>query len=270
MRRGLATILALTVALSASVSGADAVQICLRAFMPCGVHPLTPTITARVSPERLPAHRYAPVRWSFAGRFASDNGGGHPPALREVAFGVDRHVRVDLEELPACDSAKLRRARSARDALKVCGETLLGEGEAHVEIAFPDVAPIVRAGRLLVFNGGERDGRFRVLIHASTVQGSPAVIPVTTIVRGGSGIEATVEIPRIAGGNGSLLDFRLSLGRRFIRMGRSAAAFEAKCPDGIFKVSVKKLLFKNETQTPGEAAQTQLKGSLAVPCTSRG
>jgi len=33
---------------------------------------------------------------------------------------------------------------------------------------------------------------------------------------------------------------------------------------------VKKVLFKNEAQTPGEGASTSLKGQLAVPCTGKG
>jgi hypothetical protein len=33
---------------------------------------------------------------------------------------------------------------------------------------------------------------------------------------------------------------------------------------------VPKVLFKNEAQTPGVAATTVLKGSIAVPCTPKG
>jgi hypothetical protein len=45
---------------------------------------------------------------------------------------------------------------------------------------------------------------------------------------------------------------------------------EARCPDGVFKVSSPKTVFKNEAGTPGVASVTVLKGSLALPCTPKG
>jgi hypothetical protein len=74
----------------------------------------------------------------------------------------------------------------------------------------------------------------------------------------------------MAGGRGSLLDFDFRLGATRIAGKRKLGYLEAKCPDGVFKANVKKMLFKNEANTPGEAGSTSLKGSLAVPCTGEG
>ena len=110
----------------------------------------------------------------------------------------------------------------------------------------------------------------KLLIHIFiTVPVPAAVVTEVTIVRKGSGVHTVTEVPVIAGGSGSLVDFEFKLGKAYSYEGRKVGYFEAKCPDGVFKVDVKKLLFKNEAHTPREGASTQMKGTLAVPCTRK-
>jgi hypothetical protein len=79
-----------------------------------------------------------------------------------------------------------------------------------------------------------------------------------------------VKLPAIAAGAGSLIDFKLSLGRTSTFKGKKAGLLEAKCPDGKFKVTTPRILFKNEAKIPNVPATTTLKGSLFVPCTPKG
>jgi hypothetical protein len=79
-----------------------------------------------------------------------------------------------------------------------------------------------------------------------------------------------LEDPVAAGGSGSAIDFKFKLGRTYAYKGKKVGYFEARCPDGKFKVSTPKILFKNEAQVPEVAAQTVLKGGLFVPCTPKG
>lgn len=88
-----------------------------------------------------------------------------------------------------------------------------------------------------------------------------------TTVRKGTGLHTISRIPTIADGMGSLIDFSFDIGGKRTYKGDSATFLEAKCPDSIFKLSVPKLLFKNEAQTPGVDSSAVLKGSLAVSCT---
>jgi hypothetical protein len=111
----------------------------------------------------------------------------------------------------------------------------------------------------------------RLLVSAFVAKPAAAAIEAAiTAQRMGTGVHTVWTIPVVAGGYGSLLDFRLKIGRIYSSEGKKTGYFEAKCPDGVFKASVKKVLFKNEAHTPGEAAQTSLKGALAVPCTGKG
>lgn len=74
----------------------------------------------------------------------------------------------------------------------------------------------------------------------------------------------------IAGGSGSAIDFSFKLGRTYSYKGRKTGYLEARCPDGAFKVNSPKTVFKNETNTPGFAPTTVLKGNLVLPCTPQG
>lgn len=192
--------------------------------------------------------------------------------MREVLFDIDKDVKVNTRGYPVCKAGG--RELDNRDpaaAVKACGDSVLGKGLVHFELAFPGEEPLLVQGPLTIFNGGEKGDEITLYLHSFIAVPVPsAVVTVATITRKGSGIRSVAKVPVVAGGSGSVLDFRFKLGKTFSYRGRKVGFFEAKCPDDIFKVSVPRLLFKNEAQIPGEAASTQLKGSLAVPCTGKG
>jgi hypothetical protein len=256
--------LALAAVLSLGVVAvANAVQITLRAGN------IVTTFGGSTSPKAMPKNKYTPVNTNIFGKIGTANG-NHPPALREVEFDIDKDVKINVKGYPVCKAGQLE-ARDTKAAKKVCGKTILGEGNAEAEIAFPEQNPIKVPSPLLVFNGGEKGGKVKLLIHTFiTVPVPAAIVTDVTISRKGSGIHSVAKIPVIAGGSGSALNFKFKLGKTYSYKGKKVGYFEAKCPDGVFKANVKKLLFKNEAHTPGEAAQTSFKGALAIPCTSKG
>lgn len=264
MRRKLMLALALAAVLSLGVVAiANAVQITLRAGN------VVSTFGGSTSPKALPKNKFVPVNTNIFGKIGTANG-NHPPALREVEFDIDKDVKINVKGYPVCKANQLE-ARDTKAAMKVCGSTVLGEGEAHAEIAFPEQSPIKVGSPLTVFNGGEKGGKVKLLIHIFlTVPVPAAVVTEVTISRKGTGIHSVAKVPVVAGGSGSALDFKFKLGKTYSYKGKKVGYFEAKCPDGVFKANVKKILFKNEAHTAGEAAQTSLNGSLAVPCTGKG
>jgi hypothetical protein len=264
MQRKLMLALALAAALSVGVVAvANAVQITLRAGN------VVTTFGGDAIPKTLPKNTYAPVKTHIFGKIATANG-GHPPALREVEFDIDKDVKINTKGLAACKPGQLE-ARNTAAAMKVCGKSKIGSGSSHVEIAFPEQAPIKVTSPLTVFNAGGSGGKTKLLIHIFiTVPVPAAVVTEVTITKKGSGIHSVAKIPKVAGGSGSAIDFDFTVGKTFTYNGKKVGYGEAKCPDGVFKANVKKVLFKNEANTPGEAASTSLKGSLAVPCTGKG
>jgi hypothetical protein len=265
MRRNLILALSLAAVLSVGVvTAASATKITSR------VGNLILTFGGTVSPKKLPKNEYVPVTTNIFGKIATSDG-THPSAFRETVVDIDKDVKVNVKGYPVCKGGQLE-ASSTKAAMKVCGDTVLGEGIAHVEIAFPEQPPIIVSSPLTVFNGGEKGGKITLFFHIFiTVPAPTAIVTTVTIQRKGSGLHSVAKIPVAVGGSGSALDFKFKLGKTYSYKGRKVGYFEAKCPDGVFKVTVPKTVFKNEAQTPGVPASTVLKNvSLAVPCTPKG
>jgi hypothetical protein len=264
MRRNLMLALALAGVLTLGVAAvASAVSTTLRAGN------LITTFGGTTSPKALPKSKFTPVTTTIFGKIKTTDG-THPSAFREAIVDIDKDVKINVKGYPSCKAGQLE-ARDTKAAMRVCGNTVLGSGVAHIEVAFPEQRPIVVTSPITVFNGGEKGGKVKLLIHVFiTVPAPAAIVTDVTITRKGTGVHSVSKVPVAAGGSGSALDFKFKLGKTFSYKGKKVGYFEAKCPDGVFKVNAKKVLFKNEAQTPGVAATTVLKGGLAVPCTPKG
>jgi hypothetical protein len=246
-----------------------AVTIADAARTTIGVGNLKLTFGGAFSPKALPKTTYAPVTATVEGKVVTTDG-THPPAFRETVVDVDRDVKVSVKGLPVCKAGQLE-AQDTKAAKKVCGTTVLGSGLAHAEIAFPEQAPLKVASPITVFNGGEKGGKVTLLIHTFlTVPVPAAIVTTVTIAKKGNGLHSIAKVPVVAGGSGSVLDFKFKLGRTYTYKGKKVGYLEARCPDGVFKVKTPKTVFKNEAHTPGVAATTTLTGALAIPCTPQG
>jgi hypothetical protein len=264
MRRNLVLALALSAVLAIAVAA-----IAAAATTKVRAGNLVLTFGGSASPSKLPKKKYAPVTTTIFGKIKTSDG-THPSAMRETIVDIDKDVKVDVKGYPVCKASQLQ-ARDTKSAKRVCGKTTLGSGIAHAEIAFPEQKPIVVTSPITIFNGGGNAKKSKLLIHTFlTVPVPAAIVTQVVIKKKGTGVHSIAKIPVIAGGSGSVLDFRFKLGKTFKVKGKKHYYSSAKCPDGKFVVKVPKTLFKNEAKTPGVAAQTVLKGGLAVPCTPKG
>jgi hypothetical protein len=273
MPRSLILVLAVVAFALALASSASGVAVCLLAPSCPGFPPLTATFGTGVSPSKLPRNGYAPVTVSVFGKVTTN--GTHPSALREAVVDIDKDIRVRAKGLPVCPSGPHRDIREpdgGRSKIeKTCPGAIIGRGKAQFEIAFPEQKPIKVTSPLLVINGGEKGGEVTLLIHTFiTVPAPTAIVTTVTITRKGTGIHTVAKIPVIAGGSGSLLGFNLELEKTYSYKGKEVGYFEARCPDGVFKVNVPSLVFKNEAHTPGQESAFNLKGSQTVPCSPYG
>ncbi len=267
MRKRLISVLALGAVLTLSVAGvASAVKL---ASTTVRAGNLSIAFGGGIHEGTLPKHRFAPFTHTIFGKIKTTDG-THPSALREVVIDVDKDVKSNTRGFPVCKAGQLT-ARDTKAATRVCGKTIIGRGNATAEIAFPEQAPIKVLSPLLVFNGGGSARRTKLLIHTYLTVPVPASIVTTVVVQNrGTGVHAIAKIPVIAGGSGSALDFKFTLGKTYRYKRRKVGYFEARCPDGVFRVRSNKVLFKNEAKTPGVAAQTVLKGGLGLACKGQG
>jgi hypothetical protein len=215
-----------------------------------------------ISPSKLPKHQSAPVTASLIGE-VSTRDGSHPPALQSVAFDVDRTIDIDAVGLPTCQAKQLQ-AHDTAAARSACASAMVGSGKAEVEVAFPEQAPFSAAGPVLLFNGGVHGGSTSVLLHAYVNVPAPTAIvtraTVTRIHRDRYGLRVSAQIPKIAGGAGSVTKFDLKVGRTFTYQGHEKSFLVASCPTGSWMTSGK-VRFDDGTR---------LGITHVFPCTPRG
>jgi hypothetical protein len=185
-------------------------------------------------PKALPRDELAPIAFTISGKVRSKDG-AHPPALRELLIETDKNGAIEVKGYPICTAGKLQ-STTSNAALATCKPALIGEGTTDAEIEFEEQDPVRVDSKLLVFNGGFRGGVTTLYVHAYITVPVPAAIVTTVkikkINRGRYGLLSTATIPKIAGGNGSVTDFKLKIERKYSYEGRRVSVLSAKCPDG--------------------------------------
>jgi hypothetical protein len=215
-----------------------------------------------ISPSRLPKHEFAPITAHIVGEVGTVDG-SHPPALRTVSFDIDKTIGIDAVGLPVCKAEQIE-ARTTAAAKSACGSAIVGSGKGEVEVAFPEQAPFSASGPVVIFNGGVQGRTTLVLLHAYVAVPAPTAIvtraTVTRIHRGRFGLHVEAQIPRIAGGAGSVTKFELKIGRKFTYKGQKKSLLVASCPTGSW-MTKGSVLFDDETR---------LGLTHVFPCTPQG
>jgi hypothetical protein len=192
------------------------------------------TFSAHFTPKKLPKRLWADAGVRVDTKVSMEDG-SQPPALKELVLELDRNVGIDARGLPVCRH-QLLEDDDIQGAEMDCKDALVGAGQAEFEIAFPEQSPFPAPSEVLAFNAGTAAGKTRLLLHAYL--GAPVsaavVIPVeiSKVSKGRFGLEAVAKVPKVAGGNGSITSFSLSLNRKFTYKGKKQSYLLAKCPDG--------------------------------------
>ncbi|HEX4670543.1 MAG TPA: hypothetical protein VH275_11295 [Solirubrobacterales bacterium] len=215
-----------------------------------------------ISPSKLPKHKQAPIAAHLNARIGTVDS-SHPPAIESVIADFDRTIQVNAKGLPVCTEDQLV-ARSTGGAKKACADAIVGTGEGEVEVAFPEQAPFTAKGPIVLFNGGIHGGTTLLFIHTYVNVPAPTAVIVTVkltrIHRGHYGIHAVAQIPRIAGGAGSVTKFKLTINRTFTYGAKNESYLTASCPTGNY-FAEGKVRFSDGTA---------LKITHVLPCTPMG
>ncbi|HTR75773.1 MAG TPA: hypothetical protein VMH33_11035 [Solirubrobacterales bacterium] len=192
------------------------------------------------TPKTLSKTKQTPIAIKASGSVRMQNG-GHPPAIREILIEADKNGEAHTKGIPACKAGKLQATTTAA-ALRACGTSLIGEGTAVAQVAFPEQKPINVSSKLLLFNGGEKNGKLTWLGHvyfSNPVSG--AIVTTATITKihhGRFGTRGVIKIPQIVGGYGSGISFTLEIFKSVKVGGKTYNPISASCPDGKLKVHV--------------------------------
>jgi hypothetical protein len=185
---------------------------------------ITATVTASVSPTRLPAQGAAPVTLTLAGTFSRPDA-TVPSPLRSMSFLLDRQLTVTTAGLPVCPLGKLNNGASVTYARKVCGSALIGSGTSDEAFHPPEgssIPPSERHFGVLLFNGKQG-----VLLFSYALNPAPGEFP--SIVSIGSGRRLSI---RMGAGLGSTASFRFRLGRTWRDDGKQRSYLSGRCATG--------------------------------------
>jgi hypothetical protein len=186
------------------------------------------------SPTTLPKHHYAPIKLHGYGKISTQDG-SLPPILKQITIWFDKHGEVETRGLPVCTPAKLA-ATTTKQARKLCPGAIVGKGFGKAVVNFPEQGPIPASSPITIFNGPRKHGNPTVLAHAHlTVPGPTTFVVPIEIQRvhlGRYGFKTVAKIPKIAGGYGTPVYGRLTIGREWKYHGKTLSYANASCPDG--------------------------------------
>jgi hypothetical protein len=186
-------------------------------------------------PRQLQRSRYTPIEFQGHASIASKDG-SRPSPLRQVVVNFDHDGRLSVGGLPTCPPERIAQA-STEEARQLCADAIVGEGRLKAVISL-STGLVPASSPLTIFNGPPLNGRPTAVLHArTTVPGTQTFAILAPIERRGGDYRyrATLNVPVIAAGLGSLTFVEVDLGRRYRFEGKGRSYVSARCGDGILR-----------------------------------
>jgi hypothetical protein len=188
------------------------------------------------TPRQLPRRSYAPIDFrGFADLRSTD--GSVPAPLQQAVIDFDRDGRLTTKGLPVCQPATLEGA-TPPEARNRCHGAIVGTGHVGALIAREGQPPVPASSALTLFNGPRQEGKPTVILHARTTVPAVQTFLITVPIerrRGAYRYRATVDVPPVAGGFGSLTHLDVKVGKRYSFHGAKRSYTAARCGDGILR-----------------------------------
>jgi hypothetical protein len=219
--------------------------------------PVVVTTDGGFSPTTLPKHHFAPIKLHGYGKIGTTDG-STPPILEQITLWFDKHGEVETRGLPVCTPGKLA-ATTTKQARRNCPDSIVGKGFGKAVVNFPEQGPIPASSPITLFNGPKKHGNPTVLAHAYLTVGGPSTfivpIEIQRVHAGRYGFKTVAKIPKIAGGFGTPIYGRLTIGREWNYHGERLSYANAGCPDGRLQAKGQ-FRFKDGTFLQGSVFKT--------------
>jgi len=188
------------------------------------------------TPRILPHSSYAPIDFEGTANLKAVDG-TVPPPLQQLILDFDRDGRLSTAGIPICQPSQLQEV-TPQEARRRCPGAIVGTGRADAMIGLDGQPPLLASSPITLFNGPRLEGKPTVILHARTtvpaVQSFVITIPIEKR-RGGFRYRATIDLPPIAGGAGSLVHLDASVGKRYRLGGKQRSYVAARCGDGVLR-----------------------------------
>lgn len=229
------TVAVLSCALPLGAVGADAALV--------RTNGLVLTADGGFTPRKLPRKAFAPIDFKgYADVVATS--GGIPPPLERAVVDFDRDGRLTTRGLPSCPLSRVENA-APQGARSLCAGSIVGTGSVRALIAMDNGSALKVSSPLTLFNGPRQGGDATVVFHAQTIvfDGRTPIPEVQTIAvlvpierrSGPFAYRATLDVPPIAGGRGSLVHADIKVGKRFRFRGAKRSYVSARCSDNVLE-----------------------------------
>jgi hypothetical protein len=186
-------------------------------------------------PRSLPRREFAPI--DFRGHFdVSATNGGKPPALESVTLDFDRDGRLSAGGLPVCAPEQIAHASPAQ-ARRICAGAIVGTGHIEAQIELGGAA-VGASSLLTIFNGPPQAGTPTAVLHAQTTVPATQTFAIVVPIERRPGefrYRATLTLPPVADGLGSITHVDAKIGRRFSVAGQRRSYVSAHCSDGVLR-----------------------------------
>lgn len=186
--------------------------------------------SGKINPNALPRQGTAPVAVSIGGRITTTDD-SPPPQLQRIEIQINRQGRLDYEGLPVCRTRQIQPS-STRDALRSCGDALVGRGSFSANVVLPEQSPFPSRGRVLAFNG-KVNGRPVLLAHVYGTDPIPTSYTLPFAIKRSNGTFGTALVsylPQATADWGFVTGISMTLHRRFSFRGRTHSYISAGCP----------------------------------------
>jgi hypothetical protein len=187
------------------------------------------------TPNRLPHSSYAPIDFEGEANLKAVDG-SIPPPLQQLILDFDRDGRLTTAGIPICQPSQLQEV-TPEEARRRCPDAIVGSGRADAMIDLGG-QPVAASSPITLFNGPRLEGKPTVILHARTtvpaVQNFVITIPIEKR-RGSFRYRATIDLPPIAEGAGSLVHLDATVGKRYRLAGKQRSYVTARCGDGVLR-----------------------------------
>lgn len=207
-------------------------------------------IGAVIGPKKLYKKIFTPATLEVTTKLSTSAAGGFPSPTTHVVIDFDKNAKIFTKGIPTCDPAALQ-STSTEVALQKCANAKIGAGTAQAVIKVGG-SLVPAPATVTAFMGAPSGGKPVVLLHTYTTTPAQTTIvligKVSNYNKEGFGPRLDVEVPLIAGGNGALLEFNVTINKKYKYKGEQVSFISAKCP-AAKKLKVRSLFTFQDGQT---------------------
>lgn len=212
-------------------------------------------LSGKTNRRHLPPATPRPITLSLVGKISEPGAEERrPPPVTKLSMRFDRAGTISTEGLPSC-----RPVGSPDFEWSRCAKALVGKGKVEIEVSLPGHPSYRTEGALEVFNGLPKGGDPVFIYKVLARLPAPATFVTSGVIErdhGKFGTQTTVEVPTVASGYGSLVGFRVRIGKAWRYEGKRVSLLSASCPTG-------KLSAAGEFEF---STGLQTRGTIEEPC----